>query len=254
MAKPKLEFFNTEAIPWEPIKNSPGQYEKTLSSDPQTGSYTRLVLFEPDFEKFISSEGRSSGRVLCHEDIWEEVFIISGTGFGISLNKTFKNKAYKAGYYACRPPGMKHGPFLHPTGAIIFEIRTRTKMVKPELEFFNTEAIPWKPIENSPGQYEKILSMDPESGSHTRLLLSEPDFEKLISNEGRSSGKVISHEDMWEELFIVSGTGFGTSLNKTFKNKAYKAGYYACRPPGMKHGPFLHPTGAVCFEFRLKKE
>ena len=57
MAKPELEFFNTEAIPWEPIKNSPGQYEKTLSSDPQTGSYTRLVLFEPDFEKFISSEG-----------------------------------------------------------------------------------------------------------------------------------------------------------------------------------------------------
>ena len=39
MAKPKLEFFNTEAIPWEPIKNSPGQYEKILSKDPETGSY-----------------------------------------------------------------------------------------------------------------------------------------------------------------------------------------------------------------------
>jgi len=36
MAKPKLEFFNTEAIPWEPIKNSPGQYEKILSMDPET--------------------------------------------------------------------------------------------------------------------------------------------------------------------------------------------------------------------------
>ena len=127
-------------------------------------------------------------------------------------------------------------------------------MTKPELEFFNTEAIPWEPIKNSPGQYEKILSSDPKNGSHTRLLLSEPDFEKYISNEGRSSGRVICHEDMWEEVFIVSGTGFGTHLNKTFKNKTYKAGYYACRPPGMKHGPFLHPTGAVCFEFRLKNE
>ena len=39
MAKPKLEFFNTEAIPWEPIKNSPGQYEKILSKDPETGSF-----------------------------------------------------------------------------------------------------------------------------------------------------------------------------------------------------------------------
>jgi len=53
-------------------------------------------------------------------------------------------------------------------------------MFKPELEFFDTEAIPWKPIENSPGQYEKILSMDPETGSHTRLLLSEPDWKFLL--------------------------------------------------------------------------
>ena len=122
-------------------------------------------------------------------------------------------------------------------------------MAKPELEYFDTETIPWKPIKNSPGQYEKILSSDPKTGSHTRLLLSEPDFEKCISNEGRSSGRVICHEDMWEEVFVVSGTGFDTRLNKI-----YKAGYYACRPPGMKHGPFLHPTGALCFEFRLKNE
>ena len=127
-------------------------------------------------------------------------------------------------------------------------------MAKPKLEFFNTEVIPWEPIKNSPGQYEKILSSDPKTGSHTRLLLSEPDFEKFISNEGRSSGRAMYHEDMWEEVFVISGTGFGTNLNKTFQNKAYKAGYYACRPPGMKHGPFLHPTGAVCFEFRLKNE
>ena len=38
-------------------------------------------------------------------------------------------------------------------------------MAKPELEFFNTEIIPWKPIEGSPGQYEKILSRDPKTGS-----------------------------------------------------------------------------------------
>ena len=61
-------------------------------------------------------------------------------------------------------------------------------MAKPKLEFFNTEIIPWKPIEGSPGQYEKILSKDPETGSFTRLLLYQPDFEKCISNEGRTSG------------------------------------------------------------------
>jgi len=43
MAKPELEFFNTEAIPWKPIKNSPGQYEKILSSDPKTGNQLRIL-------------------------------------------------------------------------------------------------------------------------------------------------------------------------------------------------------------------
>lgn len=38
-------------------------------------------------------------------------------------------------------------------------------MAKPELNYFNTEIIPWKPIEGSPGQHEKILSKDPETGS-----------------------------------------------------------------------------------------
>lgn len=114
-------------------------------------------------------------------------------------------------------------------------------MTKPELEFFDTEIIPWKPIEGSPGQYEKILSSDPKTGSHTRLLLSEPDLERCISNEEGSPRRVISHEDMWEEVFVISGTGFGVSPNKTYKNKTYKAGYYACRPPGMKHGPFFIP-------------
>ena len=38
-------------------------------------------------------------------------------------------------------------------------------MAKPELDYFDTEIITWKPIEGSPGQYEKILSKDPETGS-----------------------------------------------------------------------------------------
>jgi len=29
------------------------------------------------------------------------------------------------------------------------------KMAKPELEFFDTKLIPWKPIEGAPGKYEK---------------------------------------------------------------------------------------------------
>jgi len=68
-------------------------------------------------------------------------------------------------------------------------------MAKPELEYFDTETIPWKPSENSPGQYEKILSKDPETGSFiinhspvhlfvTDKLAEElSDFQKLLEHE-----------------------------------------------------------------------
>lgn len=119
-------------------------------------------------------------------------------------------------------------------------------MAKPELEFFDTELIPWKPIEGAPGQYEKILSRDPETGSYTRLLMSQPDIDSAIRQYKSSPGKVLCHDDFVEECFIIRGT-----LIDRVNNKTYKAGYYACRPPGMKHGPFFHPTGAVTLEFRI---
>ena len=58
-------------------------------------------------------------KVLCHNDHWEEVFILKDTLIDTSLNQTFK-----AGSYACRSPGMKHGPMFHPTGCISFEVKT----------------------------------------------------------------------------------------------------------------------------------
>lgn len=119
-------------------------------------------------------------------------------------------------------------------------------MAKPELEFFDTELIPWKPIEGAPGKYEKILSRDPETGSYTRLLMSEPDMDAYVEHPGVAPGKVLCHDDFVEECFIVRGT-----LIDTVNNKTYKAGYYACRPLGMKHGPFFHPTGAVTLEIRI---
>lgn len=112
-------------------------------------------------------------------------------------------------------------------------------MAKPELEFFDSDIIPWTPVEGAgPGVYEKILSKDPETGDYTRLIKSEPGVVKT---------KVLSH-DHWEEVWVVEGSLVDMTLNRTFK-----AGFYACRPPGMKHGPFKTDTGSICFEFRYYK-
>ncbi len=121
-------------------------------------------------------------------------------------------------------------------------------MAKPEMEFFDTELLPWKPIEGRPGQYEKILSMDPETGSHTRLLLSHPDLAACIRGMADPPRERTVHGDFWEEVYILRGTGLNVS-----SNIHYRAGFYACRPPGMIHGPFFHPTGALCLEIRTRK-
>ena len=118
-------------------------------------------------------------------------------------------------------------------------------MNKPALEFFSTELIPWKPIVEG-RSYEKILSRDPETSSYTRLLMSLPDLDASIRDLDHPAGKVLLHDDFHEEVFVVQGTLLDPKINKT-----YKAGYYACRPPGMPHGPFFHPTGAISLEISI---
>ena len=118
-------------------------------------------------------------------------------------------------------------------------------MAKPEMEFFNTDIIPWKPVEGSEGAYEKILSADPATGAYTRLLMSAPDMHAHVQHPNVHTGKTLIHNDFLEEVFIIRGT-----LIDVVNNQTYTAGYYACRPLGMKHGPFFHPTGAIGIEIR----
>ncbi|HUY17907.1 MAG TPA: cupin domain-containing protein [Candidatus Binataceae bacterium] len=111
MAKPELEFHIPQNAGWEQLNDKqPGIFQKILSKDNATGNYTRLMKFE---------QGGDFGfaGVLTH-DFWEEVWIIEGTLTDLTLGKTFT-----AGSYACRPPGMKHGPYRSDTGVLMFEIR-----------------------------------------------------------------------------------------------------------------------------------
>jgi hypothetical protein len=112
-------------------------------------------------------------------------------------------------------------------------------MPKREMEFSDTEKLEWKPVEGMEGVYEKILSYDPDTGSYTRLLK----FEK----NGR--GKEVLSHDFWEEAYIIKGT-----LEDLGKGLVFKEGMYACRPPGMKHGPYLSKEGCLLFEVRYYPE
>jgi hypothetical protein len=110
MPKPQLEFFSPDEIRWIPVEGTPGLSERILSRDEATGDCTRLLKYVP------GSDARHLG-VLRH-DFWEEVWIVEGNLHDVTLAKTWTQ-----GMYACRPPGMPHGPYTSPAGCVTFEVR-----------------------------------------------------------------------------------------------------------------------------------
>ncbi len=111
MAKPEYEFFDpTERWDWTPIEEVDKLHEIVLSKDEDTGSYTRLLRFSPGVNTTPMGEQR--------HDFWEEVWIVSGAIHDLGLEQTFRQ-----GMYACRPPGMPHGPWTSDEGCITFEQR-----------------------------------------------------------------------------------------------------------------------------------
>ncbi len=110
MPKPEYEFFEPTNIEATNVGGVKGLSEKILSRDAETGDYTRLLMFEPGTD--------TSAMGVQRHDFWEEVWILEGTFHDLSLDQTFR-----AGMYACRPPGMPHGPWRSDDGCRTFEIR-----------------------------------------------------------------------------------------------------------------------------------
>lgn len=110
MGKTELEFFDTESVSWSPVTLRPRVSERILARDPSSGLLTRIVRWEPGLD--TSSDGP-----VAH-DYYEEVLILSGSMHDLGLQQTFS-----AGFYACRPPGMVHGPWVTRDGCTMLEIQ-----------------------------------------------------------------------------------------------------------------------------------
>ena len=113
MPKEEREFFPVAEVPWTPALGGlvPGLYERILAPDGAAeGVATRILRFDP------GTDTRAAG--VQRHPFWEEVYILEGSLHDVSLNKTFPK-----GTYACRPPGMPHGPWLAPEGCLTFEVR-----------------------------------------------------------------------------------------------------------------------------------
>lgn len=111
MAKQEREFHPVAAVEWTPVPGGvPGLEERVLAPDEGAGVATRML-------RFAAGTDTSSQGVQAH-DFWEEVYILDGSIRDLGLGETFT-----AGMYACRPPGMRHGPWTSPAGCVTFEVR-----------------------------------------------------------------------------------------------------------------------------------
>jgi hypothetical protein len=108
--KPAYEF-HTPRGEWRAAGGTvPGIWQQVLSFDPETGAYTGLTRYEPGTDT-------SPNGPACHE-YWEEVLILEGNLTDLRLGQTFRQ-----GMYACRPPGMVHGPWRSSSGVVMLEMR-----------------------------------------------------------------------------------------------------------------------------------
>ncbi|MDB5407404.1 MAG: hypothetical protein JWL84_2316 [Rhodospirillales bacterium] len=118
MNKPHLEFHPLDMNEgFAPPRGYPDTIQqKILASDidetRKMGSRSRLLRF---------AAGAFTTEPFVH-DHWEEVYLISGD---LSVGTDGEGKGgekFHAPTYACRPPGVVHGPFRSDGGCLLFEI------------------------------------------------------------------------------------------------------------------------------------
>ena len=77
-----------------------------------TGNRSRLLRFAP---------GVFTTKPFVHK-YWEEVFLVSGDLTVGNDEQGKGGESFAPLTYACRPPGVQHGPFKSVGGCLLFEI------------------------------------------------------------------------------------------------------------------------------------
>jgi hypothetical protein len=115
--KPHIEFTKLDMDEgWQTPPGYPeGMKQKVLTSDldedGKTGSRSRLLRIEP---------GCYSTQPFVH-DHWEEVYLFEGDLIVGNDENGEGGEQFFAPTYACRPPGVFHGPFKSEKGCIMYE-------------------------------------------------------------------------------------------------------------------------------------
>ena len=83
-----------------------------INEDEKTGSRSRLLRFDP---------GVYTTKPFVH-DHWEEVFLVKGDLIVGNDENGKGGEKFDKSTFACRPPGVYHGPFKSDYGCTLFEL------------------------------------------------------------------------------------------------------------------------------------
>jgi hypothetical protein len=116
--KEHREFFSValSGDDWRPPPSYPRGIEQkilagALDEVNKTGGRTRLLRFQP---------GAFTTTPFVH-DYWEEVYLLSGD-LTVSHPRGLEPiQRFTPNTYACRPPGVEHGPFRSEGGCLLLE-------------------------------------------------------------------------------------------------------------------------------------
>lgn len=221
--KSPIGFIDPTLLPWLPEAGIPGLSAKTLASDEATGSYTRLLKFQP-------GTNTSPAGIQSHDHL-EELWLVEGAIFDLTLNQNFVT-----GMYANRLYGMDHGPWVAEGGAVTFELRDRDpdqRIRKPNVEFVDPELQPWTQSDPA-GVHVKMLTYCPDTGSYGRL----------VKFQAGAGSPALEGELARSELWVVSGTLAGP------EGVVAAAGTYGNLDIDLLDGSWTSVEGCLVFEVR----
>ena len=124
-SKPHREFFRVALDAasgasggWSPVPGYVGQIEELILADnldaaSRTGSCTRLARWQA---------GALIAEPVIH-DFHEEVFVVEGDLVVGCDAQGRGGERFDAYTFACRPPGVRHGPFTSRGGCVMLEFQ-----------------------------------------------------------------------------------------------------------------------------------
>jgi hypothetical protein len=231
MARPWIEFVQSQALPWQPDDLGglrPGLEVKRLSMDADTGACSLLLRYPAGW--------KAPAQMLSVD---EEVLVLDGA-------LEVGGARFTAKHYGHWPAGYAPGDMASPEGATVLAFFSATPKIAPQptgydetrlVRHIDAFSVPYTGNfhpEFPPGAGRKMLFKDPVTGDQSWILGTLP---------MRWAERAEVHPVV-EEMYLLSGEVHGN-------RGVMRPGAYFWRPPDLPHGPYGTLTGNLYF-FRTK--